>query len=135
MGYHGPINEEVNFMSSISMILRLVALFIVMPSVVTPIALAETYVSGFAGYGLSAQLSDVRSDGGVTGSNLGLQNSPIFGAKIGHFLDKLRYFGGEAELSTATPYLKQQQFTVRGPLGSQTAIIPGDRERVTTAAP
>ncbi len=130
----GLINQEVILMSPISMILTLVALFIVLPSVVTPTALAETYVAGFAGYGLSAQLSDVRSEGGVTGSNLGLQNSPIFGAKIGHFLDKLRYFGGEAELYTATPFLKQQQFTERGPSGTQTATISGDRVRVTTAA-
>jgi hypothetical protein len=27
------------------------------------------------------------------------------------FLDNLKYLGGEAELYTATPYLKQQQFT------------------------
>src|SRR5712692_6998420 len=98
---------------------------------------AESYVAGFAGYGLSAQLSDVRGTGdiaGGTGSNLGLQNSPIYGLKVGHFLDGLKYFGGEAELYTATPYLKQQQFTLSSPLGTQTATIPGAHQRVTTAA-
>lgn len=47
---------------------------------------AESYVAGFAGYGLSAQLSDVRGTGDIadrTGSNLGLQNSPIYGLKVG----------------------------------------------------
>ena len=95
---------------------------------------AETYVAGLAGYGLSAQLTDVRMAGGVTGSNLGLQNSPIYGLKIGHFLDNLKYFGGEAELYTATPYLKQQQLTLSSPSGTQTATIPGAHQRVTTAA-
>ncbi len=98
---------------------------------------AESYVAGFAGYGLSAQLSDVRGTGdiaGSTGSNLGLQNSPIYGLKVGHFLDGLKYFGGEAELYTATPYLKQQQLTLSSPSGTQTATIPGAHQRVTTAA-
>ena len=98
---------------------------------------AESYVAGFAGYGLSAQLSDVRGTGGIaglTGSNLGLQNSPIYGLKVGHFLDGLKYFGGEAELYTATPSLKQQQLTLSSPTGSQTATIPGAHLRVTTAA-
>ena len=97
---------------------------------------AESYVAGLAGYGLSAQLTHVsdRMTGGVTGSNLDLQNSPIYGFKVGHFLDGLKYFGGEAELYTATPYLKQQQFTSSGPSGTQTATVPGDHLRVTTAA-
>jgi opacity protein-like surface antigen len=96
---------------------------------------AESYVAGFAGYGLSAQLSDVRGTGdiaGRTGSNLDLQNSPIYGLKVGHFLDGLKYFGGEAELYTATPYLKQQQLSLSSP--TQTATIPGAHQRVTTAA-
>lgn len=92
---------------------------------------AEPYVAGFAGYGLSAQLSDVRGDAGVTGSDLGLQNSPIYGLKVGYFLDNLKYFGGEAEVYTATPYLKQQHFMVSGSGGN---IVPGDHVRVTTAA-
>ena len=95
---------------------------------------AESYVAGLAGYGLSAQLTDVRMAGGVTGSNLGLQNSPIYGLKVGHFMDNLKYFGAEAELYTATPYLKQQQLTLSSPTGSQTATIPGAHLRVTTAA-
>lgn len=95
---------------------------------------AETYVAGLAGYGLSAQLTDVRLAGGVTGSHLGLQNSPIYGLKVGHFMDDLKYFGAEAELYTATPYLKQQPLTLSSPAGSQTATIPGAHQRVTTAA-
>lgn len=98
---------------------------------------AESYVAGFAGYGLSAELSSVRGAGdlaGFTGSNLGLQNSPIYGLKAGHFLNNLKYFGGEMELYSATPFLKQQQFTVSGPSGSATATIPGVHQRVTTAA-
>jgi opacity protein-like surface antigen len=101
---------------------------------VTP---AETYVAGFAGHGLSAQLTDIKMDAvmtGITGSNLGLQNSPIYGLKVGHFFDNLKYFGGEAELYSATPFLKQQQFTLSSPTGSQTATIPGAHLRVTTAA-
>ena len=96
---------------------------------------AESYVTGFAGYGLSAQVSDVRGTGdiaGRTGSNLGLQNSPIYGLKVGHFLDTLKYFGGEAELYSATPFLKQQPLTLSNPLATRT--IPGAHQRVTTAA-
>ena len=94
---------------------------------------AEPYAAGFAGYGLSAQIADVRTDGS-TGSNLRLQNSPIFGLKVGYFLDRLKYLGGEAELYTATPYLKQQQFTQNSPGGTQTGITSGDHIRATTAA-
>jgi hypothetical protein len=93
---------------------------------------AEPYAAGFADYGLSAQFSDVRTDG-TTGSNLRLQNSPIFGLKVGYFLDNLKYLGGEAELYTATPYLKQQQFTQTSSGGTQTGIISGDQIRATTA--
>lgn len=98
---------------------------------------AETYVAGFAGYGISTQLSSVRGQGGLAGlhgSNLGLQNSPIYGLKVGHFLDDLKYFGGEVELYSATPYLKQQQLTLSGPSGQLTTTIPGDHRRVTTTA-
>ena len=98
---------------------------------------AESYVAGFAGYGLSAQLSDVRGTGdiaGGTGSNLGLQNAPMYGLKVGHFLDNLKYFGGEAELYSTTPFLKQQQFTLNSPSGTQTGTIAGGHLRVTTAA-
>jgi len=94
---------------------------------------AEPYVAGFAGYGISAQLSDVRSDQS-TGSNLRLQDSPIFGLKVGYFLNNLKYFGGEAELYTATPFLKQQQFTQSSSGGTQTGTISGEHIRVTTAA-
>lgn len=75
---------------------------------------AETYVAGFGGYGLSAKLSVVRSEPGLTGSDLGLQNSPIYGLKVGYFLDNLKYFGGEVEVYTATPY-------------SQAAALHGER--------
>jgi len=97
---------------------------------------AESYVAGFAGYGLSAQLSNVRGadSAGFTGSNLGLQNSPIYGFKVGHFLDNLKYFGSEVEVYSATPFLKQQQFTLSGPSGTATATVPGGHQRVTTAA-
>src|SRR5690242_16260068 len=100
-------------------------------------AIAESYVDGFAECGLSAKLSDIRGtrdNAGFAGSNLGLQNSLIYGLKVGHFLDNLKYFGGEAELFTGTPYLKQQQLTLSSPTGSQTATIPGAHQRVTTAA-
>lgn len=93
---------------------------------------AESYVAGLAGYGLSAQLTDFRMAGGVTGSNLDLQNSPIYGLKVGHFMDNLKYFGAEAELYTATPFIKQQQLTLSGPSG--TGVIQGGHLRVTTAA-
>jgi opacity protein-like surface antigen len=80
-------------------------------------------------------LSDVRGTGdisGRTGSNLGLQNSPLYGLKIGHFADDLKYFGAEMELYSATPFLKQQQLTLSNP--PETHTIPGAHQRVTTAA-
>ena len=98
---------------------------------------AESYVSGFAGYGLDAKLTTVRTDAVMTGSkgsDLDLQNSPIYGLKVGHFFDDLKYFGAEAELYSATPFLKQQQFTLSSPGGTPTATIPGAHQRVTTAA-
>lgn len=62
-------------------------------------------MTGFAGYGLSVQLSDVEGDTGIAGSDLSVQNS--HGLKAGYFLDNLKYFGGEAKVYMTTPYLKR----------------------------
>ncbi len=104
--------------------------FLVQPSKID----AEPYIAGFAGYGLSAELSDVTSMGDIKGSDLGLQNSPIYGVNVGYFLDNLKYFGWEAEVYSATPFLKQQHFTFDNPPGSQSSIVAGGHLRVTTAA-
>ena len=55
------------------------------------------------------------------------------GLKVGYFLDHLKYLGGEAELYTATLYLRQQQFTQTSSGGTQTGIIPRDQIRATAA--
>lgn len=92
--------------------------------------LAESYVAGQFGLAVPNTLSHANDDG-LTLSDLRLQNSPVYGAKLGHYLENLKYFGVETEAYTTTPSIKQQAVTVSGiPIGTQ----PGSHMRVTTWA-
>lgn len=87
-------------------------------------AKAESYVAGQFGlsvHGTSNDPDNVRSD-------LGLKNSLMYGAKLGHYFDNLKYFGVETEVYTLTPHIKQQVVTPPGTLQE------GSHLRVTTWA-
>jgi len=90
-------------------------------------AFAESYVAGQFGVSVGGTYND--PDNVV--SDLALKSSLVYGAKLGHYLDNLKYFGVETEAYTLTPDIKQQSVAINGvPAGT----ISGSRLRVTTWA-
>ena len=81
-------------------------------------AKAESYVAGQFGSSVHGTLNDPDN----VSPDLGLKNSLMYGAKLGHYFDNLKYFGVETEAYTLTPHIKQQGAT------------PGAHLRVTTWA-
>lgn len=106
---------------------------------------AEMYVAGQVGVNIPYSLSNVEwSAGGstVSGNDLSLQNSLMYGAKAGYYFDSLKWqkfnLGVETEAFNATPHVKQQDWIIGGQsLGAflGTGTIPGLNFRVLTWAP
>jgi opacity protein-like surface antigen len=99
---------------------------------------AELYVAGQIGAHMPNDASNVKWGGfgaEVGGSDLALQNSLMYGAKLGYYFDQLKLgkfnLGIETEVFNATPHLKQQQATI----GGITGTLPGLTNRVLTYAP
>jgi opacity protein-like surface antigen len=100
---------------------------------------AEMYVAGQIGAHLPNDASNVEfsASGGTAGlSDLALQNSLMYGAKLGYYFDRVKLgnfnLGIETEVFNATPHVKQQEWTIQGiPLGT----APGLTNRVLTWAP
>lgn len=102
-------------------------------------AYAESYLAGQFGYTLSGNLNsgEVTSPGGA-GLQLSDQkmiNSPMFGAKFGHYFREARWFGLEVEVFNTQPHTKQQTLSFTGPGGSVDAPFTGLTHRVLTIAP
>lgn len=98
----------------------------------------EMYVAGQIGAHMPNDASNVKWSGvggGVGGSDLALQNSLIYGGKLGYYFDqvKLGRFnpGIETEVFNATPHLKQQGATI----GGTTSTLSGFTHSVVTWAP
>ena len=88
---------------------------------------AEMYVAGQVGANIPQDLSNVEySAGGVTlgGNDLSLQNSLMYGAKVGYYFDSLKTMqppawqhfrlGVETEVFNSAPHVKQQDITIEG---------------------
>lgn len=98
----------------------------------------EMYVAGQIGAHLTNDASNVKWGGNGTelgGSDLALQNSLIYGAKLGYYFDQVKVgrfnLGIETEIYNATPHLKQQGSTIGGIPGT----VSGFTNRVLTWAP
>jgi len=113
-----------------------------------PQAYAETYVAGQFGAALPSigkGLTDVDLTGifpeGSTMSDRALKTSALYGAKLGYFFPRARWFGVETEIFNTTPHIKQQFTTVTVPPsptvtgGTATGTVSGDHFRVLTWAP
>ncbi|MDH4081768.1 MAG: porin family protein [Nitrospira sp.] len=104
-------------------------------------AQAEWYVAGQVGANLPADLSNVQwSSGGasVSGNDLELQTSLVYGGKIGYYFEPVKWLGIETEVFNATPHVKQQDWIIGGiPLAPALGLptIPGIYNRVLTWAP
>jgi opacity protein-like surface antigen len=100
---------------------------------------AEMYVAGQVGVNIPQSLSNVQySIGGSTlgGNDLSLQNSLIYGAKVGYYFDKLKWhkfnLGIETEVFNSQPNIKPQNLSIGGfNVGPQ----PGVDFRVLNWAP
>ena len=122
------------------------ALFLSMVLTV-PNAYPETYIGGQIGTALPAiggglkniDITSRTSILGPTHSDLALDSSITFGAKIGHYFNSARWFGLEAEFFSTTPDIKQQVHTFPNP--SAPCAVPcsstlqGAHFRVMTFAP
>lgn len=103
-------------------------------------AYPEGYIAGQFGISVPGSLRniDVTTPGtsGVTFSDFDVQNSLLFGAKVGYFSQSVRWFGVEAEIFHTTPHVKQQDVIVTAPGGSVTVPgVPGLNFRMLTLAP
>lgn len=99
---------------------------------------AEMYVAGQAGISIPNKFSNVEgvdSLAGATFSDLSLQNSVIYGAKLGYYFDSMKWLGVETEVFNSTPHLKQQDVTASVGAASATANLPGQYVRVLNWAP
>jgi opacity protein-like surface antigen len=97
---------------------------------------AEMYVAGQVGVSIPNSFSNVTGVGsntGLTATDLSLQNSVMYGAKLGYYFDSRKWLGVETEVFNSTPHLKQQNVTVNP--GVFTGNIPGQHVRVLTWAP
>jgi opacity protein-like surface antigen len=122
----------------LSMGLLIVGGFVLMPNVN-----AETYVAGQLGFSVPNRASnvDVHDPAAPVNSHVGdysLQNSLLYGAKVGHYFEPAPPFGLslglEAEVFNTNPNIKQQPVTVSAPIGSATFDHPGSTNRVTALA-
>ncbi len=90
-------------------------------------AQAETYIAGQFGATFPQKLEDVRitSTGfsNITVSDINLENSFVYGAKIGHYFSAVPWLGLESEVFLTNPNIQQQTLVFSGPGGSLT--IPG----------
>ena len=93
----------------------------------------EVYLGGAIGGNFPLDLSDVEFTGlglNISSSDIQLEDSLSYGAKVGYFFPSLKWLGIEAEAYNSNPNIPQQTISVMG--------IPVNLEdtdlRVTTAA-
>lgn len=99
-------------------------------------ALAETYVSGMVGATLApdtvrGRVNDPSFVGlpeGTSISNVQLNSSIMYGAKIGHYFNSIPWLGVELEAFVTTPHRPAQRLTLNAPgIGTIQQDEPGAR--------
>jgi opacity protein-like surface antigen len=99
---------------------------------------AEMYVAGQMGVSIPNRFSNIQgvdSSTGLTVSDLSLQNSFIYGAKLGYYFDSMKWLGVETEVFNSTPNIKQQDAAISVPGFSATLNLTGQSLRVLNWAP
>ena len=99
---------------------------------------AEMYVAGQVGVSIPNSFSNIEgvdSNAGLTVSDLSLQNSVIYGAKLGYYFDSMKWLGVETEVFNSTPHIKQQDAAISVPGFSGTVNLAGTSLRVLNWAP
>ena len=110
-----------------------------------PATYAETYIAGQFGVTLPSVAGKSLGEGDLTGrfvnpgsrvSAQSLDESILYGGKIGHYFKAVPWLGLEAEVYNTTPHIKQQMITFSGPSGPVgSAELAGLHFRVLTVAP
>jgi opacity protein-like surface antigen len=101
-------------------------------------AQAELYIAGQLGVSIPNKFSNVEgvdTSAGINVSDLKLQNSFMYGAKLGYYFDSIKWLGVETEVYNTTPKSKQQDVTVSGGGASGTQNLVGQDIRVLTWSP
>ncbi len=107
-------------------------------------AQAETYIAGQVGYTLAQDVTNVNAidpglvglPAGTTVSNVDLNNSLMYGMKLGHYFASTPWLGVELEGFITTPHVPQQQLTLNVPgVGSIPIDQPGATNRLIVMAP
>lgn len=96
------------------------------------------YVAGQVGVSIPnsfSNLEGVDGNAGLTVSDLSLQNSFIYGAKLGYYFDSMKWLGVETEVFNSTPHIKQQDAAISVPGFSGTLNLSGTSLRVLNWAP
>ena len=93
------------------------------------------YIAGQVGATLPKSLTGIEltAGGGTTGmGDLSLNDSVMYGAKLGYYFESIKWLGVETEVFNSNPGLKQQEWVIGGiNAGTQ----PGADFRVLTWAP
>ena len=101
-------------------------------------AWAEMYVAGQVGMTLANDLFNVKGAGpnqGISFSDTSLQDSFMYGAKLGYYFESMKWLGVETEVFNTNPNIKQQNITASGPGGSVSFNNPGSTLRVLNWSP
>lgn len=105
---------------------------------------AESYIAGQVGYTVAQDTTRGRvTDPGLVGlsagttvSNTDLNNSLMYGMKVGHYFDGRPWLGVELESFLTTPHTPQQRVTLQSPgAGTISLNETGATNRVIVVAP
>ncbi|HWV44611.1 MAG TPA: outer membrane beta-barrel protein [Nitrospira sp.] len=107
-------------------------------------AFAETYVSGMVGATLApdtvrGRVNDPSFVGlpeGTSISNVQLNSSIMYGAKVGHYFNSMPWLGVELEAFVTTPHRPAQRLTLNAPgVGAIQQDEPGATNRLVVVSP
>jgi opacity protein-like surface antigen len=101
-------------------------------------AQAEMYVAGQVGVNIPNNITNVEGTGplaGVSFSDLSLQDSFMYGAKLGYYFEALKWLGVETEVFNSNPNIKQQNVTFSAGGASITLPVAGQSLRVLNWSP
>jgi outer membrane protein W len=105
---------------------------------------AETYIAGQVGFTLAqdtarSRVNDPTYAGlptGTTVSNVNLNNSAMYGLKVGHYFESVPWLGVELEGFVTSPHRPQQQLTLTVPgSGNVTVEEGGATNRLIIVSP
>lgn len=105
---------------------------------------AETYIAGQAGFTLAQDTARGRANDptyaglptGTSVSNVNLNNSAMYGVKVGHYFESVSWLGVELEGFVTSPHRPQQRLTLAVPgSGNVTVEEGGATNRLIVVSP